>query len=402
MLDELLARLRGQVQVRVESPYPERVLNLCAARRLPLREVRWLAPDAFACTLTRQDYRVLRLLGRKLDCTVTVEKRRGAPYFLGRLRRRRVLLACLIAWALWMLAGSFFIWDVTVDGAVTVPEEKILRALEKNGVGFGTFGMSIDADGLRNRVLLEVPELCWITVNVSGCRACVQVRERTPPPALVDRTAPANVVARRDGLVLRVRPYQGVKCVLAGTTVEAGQILISGVEDSGTYGARVLAGRGTVEARTWYHLTARMPLTVEEKAYTGVTRTGFAVVFGNRRIKLLGNSSDSGARYDKISTRTKLSLLGLSLPVAVERETCRFYELQPRQRTAQEAEAAGKELLTEYLAQLMGQEGSVSSTLCTSRQNGDALEVTLAAECVEQIGVQVPIIQTEEKTGGAA
>ena len=45
--------------------------------------------------------------------------------------------------------------------------------------------------------------------------------------------------------------------------------------------------------------------------------------------------------------------------------------------------------------------GTVISTLCASRQRGDALEVTLSAECRERIGESVPIYteqtgQTEE------
>ena len=35
--------------------------------------------------------------------------------------------------------------------------------------------------------------------------------------------------------------------------------------------------------------------------------------------------------------------------------------------------------------------GTVESTLCTTRQKGDTLLVTLTAECLEQIGESVPI-----------
>ena len=47
--------------------------------------------------------------------------------------------------------------------------------------------------------------------------------------------------------------------------------------------------------------------------------------------------------------------------------------------------------LTEYLESLVADYGSVTSTLCTARQSGDVLTVTLAAECEEQIGERVPI-----------
>ena len=178
MLESLVNHLRGQVRLRVESAFPERILNLCAQRKLELWDVRWESATVFSCVLTRRDFRLLRLLARKLDCTLHVQKREGAPFLVGKLRRRQALAVCLIVCALGLFFSSFFIWDITVDGAVTVPEEEILRALEKNGVGFGTFGFSIDSEDLRNHILLDIPELSWLTVNVSGCRAYVQVRER--------------------------------------------------------------------------------------------------------------------------------------------------------------------------------------------------------------------------------
>ena len=71
-----------------------------------------------------------------------------------------------------------------------------------------------------------------------------------------------------EGLESEVRALDGVACVLPGTSVEEGQLLISGVEDTDTVGARVLAGMGTVQARTWYTLTCAMPLTSPQKQYT--------------------------------------------------------------------------------------------------------------------------------------
>ena len=58
--------------------------------------------------------------------------------------------------------------------------------------------MSVDSFELRNYILLEIPELSYIAVNVNGCRAYVQVRERTPAPELVSRRAPGNTVAAKD------------------------------------------------------------------------------------------------------------------------------------------------------------------------------------------------------------
>lgn len=390
MLMGFINRARGQVRIRVECAFPERVLNLCGARDLAFWDLQWESPSAFSCRLSRKDWKILRQNAGNLDCTLSILRLEGVPYFLLRFRHRHILAFGLVACVLGLFLGSFFIWDFSVEGNVNVPTEKILRALEKNGVGLGTFGMALENENLRNHVLLDLPELSWITVSVYGCRANVEVRERVPAPVLLDKREPSNLTARRAGLVLNVQTIGGVAEVMQGSAVTKGQLLISGVEDTGTYGARVLAGMGRVEARTWYRLTASMPLTVYEKQYFK-EKNAFSVIFGGRRIKFFSNSSIEGAEYDKITSRYPLSFFGVPLPVTLVQETWRFYERVPAQRTAEQAEKTAEDLLTRQLHSMVDPYGVVNSVLCSSRQKGDLLLVTLSAECQEEIGVSTPI-----------
>ena len=245
MLTGIINRLRGQVRIRAESAFPERILNLCGARELAFWDVVWESPTAFTCRLGRRDWHTLRQAAKNLDCALTVVGREGAPYFFFRFRRRQALLIGLLLCATGLFLGSFFVWDFVVEGNETVPTEEILRALEKNDVHLGSFGLSLNGERIRNHVLLDIPELSWITVNVSGCRAHVQVRERIPAPERLDRQTPSNMIARRAGLVLKVRAVDGVAAVQPGTAVTENQLLVSGVEDTETVGARVLAGMGS-------------------------------------------------------------------------------------------------------------------------------------------------------------
>lgn len=395
----LLNRLRGQVRLRVECAFPERVLNLCGVRDLAFWDLEWENAAAFTCRMSRRDFHALSRAAERLECTLTVVGREGAPFFLGRFRHRQALVVGMVGLGLGLFLGSFFVWDYQITGNETVPEERILRALEQCGVGIGSFGLALDGEDIRNQVLLEIPELSWVAVNVSGCRAEVQVRERVEPPELLDETTPSNVVARRSGLVLEIRDWNGMAAVQPGTAVTEGQLLISGVEDLDTLGARVLAGMGSVQARTWHTLTTQIPLAGLEKRYTGRETGTAALVFGRHRIKFFSNGSIEGGNYDKITTRSPWSLLGVPLPVTWVRERYRFYETVPAELDPARAEAMGERILTEQLEALVAPYGTVTSTLCTSRLRGDALEVTLSAECVEEIGRSVPIY-TEEPGGG--
>ena len=67
MLKELINRARGQVWLRVTCPYPERVLNLCSARKLAFWDLEWEGAETFTCRMSRGDHRVLSRAAEKLD-----------------------------------------------------------------------------------------------------------------------------------------------------------------------------------------------------------------------------------------------------------------------------------------------------------------------------------------------
>ena len=178
MLQHVVNLLKGEVTGRVESGFPERVLNLCAEYGITFWDLNWESPVAFTFTMARRDWKRLRKLSRRIDCDMTAVEWKGTPFFLGRLRHRYGLWVTLGVCLTALVYGSFFIWDFQVEGNVKVSEEEILRALERHGVRFGTYGYAVDSPELRNYILLEIPELSYIAVNVKGCRAYVQVRER--------------------------------------------------------------------------------------------------------------------------------------------------------------------------------------------------------------------------------
>ena len=386
MLKHIVNLLKGEVTGRVESGFPERVLNLCAEYGVVFWDLRWESPVAFTFTLTRRDWKRLRKLSKRLDCDMTAVSWKGTPFFVGRMRHRYALWAGLGLCALLLSYGSFFIWDFEVEGNETVSRQEILRALEKYGVGFGTYGYGVNSFELRNYLLLELPELSYIAVNVRGCRAYVQVRERVPAPEIISKRDIGNTVAAKDALVTAIQPWDGEKQVLPGTMVKEGQLLISGVVQNDYAGVRYLRGMGRVYGRTWYELRCQVPLTVWEKEYTGEERVQRALLVGKNRINLYFSSSIPGDTYDKITTKDKWTLPGnIPLPITMVTETLRGYTLKESSRSQEEAIRLADTILTARLRRSM-EEGEVLSRELTCEVVGDTLMVTLSAECQEQIG----------------
>lgn len=386
MLQHVVNLLKGEVTGRVESGFPERVLNLCAEYGITFWDLNWESPVAFTFTMARRDWKRLRKLSRRIDCDMTAVEWKGTPFFLGRLRHRYGLWVTLGVCLTALVYGSFFIWDFQVEGNVKVSEEEILRALERHGVRFGTYGYAVDSPELRNYILLEIPELSYIAVNVKGCRAYVQVRERIPSPEIISKREPGNTVAAKDALITAIQPWDGEKQVLPGSMVTEGQLLISGVVENDFAGVRYLRGMGKVYGRTWYELRCKVPLKVQKKRYTGEKEVRQALLVGKKRINLYFSSSISGDTCDKIVNREKWRLPGdIPLPVTAVREELRPYTLEERERSEVEALRLADIVLTARLEGCM-EEGEVLRRELSFQTEGDMLVVTLSAECQEQIG----------------
>ena len=392
MYRKVLNYLRGQVTVEVESAAPERVLNLCAAHGIPFWGLTWLSELRLRAAIDRAELPRLRQVLAQTDAVLTVVRTEGAPEVWRRYRRRYVLLAAAGLLMLMMALGSTHIWAFQVTGNDTVPTETILRTLEKYGVALGARSR-IRQEELRNHVLLELPDVVWLTVNMRGCTAHVQVVERQRPPHLYTDGEITNVVAARDGLVTSVQALDGEAQVMAGSTVTPGQVLISGVVDSDQRGYRLLHGLGQVWARTWYEMSVSVPLTVQEKERETGAVTRLALDLGRKRIKIYGKGSMTGPDCDKMTLYHQARLpFGLTLPVKLAVERTVRHAVEEAERPIADARAEAEEqLMRQLLAALEDSGGDLLQSRFDAVRQGERLVVTLHAECEEQIGVSSPL-----------
>ena len=392
--------LRGQAVAEVTCAAPERVVNLCAAHGIPFWDLTWLTETSFRVTTTLSGVRRLAEVTADIGAQVTVCRRSGAPELWRRCRHRYVLLAAALVLPLLLAVGSAFIWDFEVTGNDTVPTERVLQALERCGVRVGTRGVGLDQDDLRNRVLPLLPDVVYLAVNVKGCTAHVQVVERVRPPHLYRDSDVQNIVAARDGLITRIEALDGVTCAAVGETVQAGQVLLSGVADS-PRGCRYMRATGRIWARTWYEWTVPVPLeTVLKDGMEPVkTRTHTALDLGRDRIALpTGDSILQGRENcDKIIRYRGVQLpFGLRLPITLVTETVTEPAVYDGQRPEDEARAEGERQLLAQLRQTIGDDGGILKTDVSARRQGAYLMVTLRAECEEQIGVDAPLTITSD------
>lgn len=387
--------LRGYVTVEVWGAFPERLLNLCAQNGVGFWGLVWIDETTFRFTVPFQSYKSLRALAQRAMCELRAPRRSGLPALVLDMRRRYVFFAGLALCVLSLAFLSRFILLVDVEGNETVPSAVILEELSRLGVKVGAYGPALEEKEIANAALIELEDLSFLSINLYGCRAQVQVKEAEPEPELLDQTVPADIVSTASGIITEMTVTSGQALFHRGDTVVAGDVLITGFmdlpeitfseTDSGIY---VVRATGQVWARTWRTLRSQLPLTAQVKEHTGRAETRFALDLLGHRLNFYQNSGISYDRYDKMTQTSTLTLPGgLRLPLSVIRETAREYTTSPAGLDRDAAIAMMEAGLRRELdGILQGTDGECLRTDYTAEVEGDMLTVTLLAECYEQIG----------------
>lgn len=390
----LMNLIRGMVCVRLTGLFPERLINLCAQEGVEFWAMEWEDEHTVRFTTRRRTLGRLEELAGRVGCEVERESSRGLPDFLGRFRRRYAFLIGLVFALCAVSVLSRFILVVQVSGNECVSTAVILSQLRQLGVRPGVYGPGLDRKQLAQELMIQLDGLSWAALNLHGTRLEVLVREKVKTPERIDERRNVDIIAQADGIVTHVEPELGDAVVKEGDVVAKGDVLISGTVTLEPPQYSELPNRyyqtharGRVWARTWRFLTAAIPAETVVKDYTGAEKSVWSVNFLGRRIKIFGNTGIPWAMYDKITTVRQATLPGgEALPLSLSRETVREYEPRTAEVDRQAAQALLERQLLEQLTALIGEGGEVESTQFSARVSGGRLEVTLTAQCLEEIG----------------
>lgn len=396
--------LRGILELTIQGPFPERLLNLCAQQGVTFWGLQWEDEHTFSLEIRRCDRKKLIELAQRVGCEVTQGGSRGLPFFLGRFRKRYTFL---VGFALSLAAVcilSNFIFTIQVTGNERVPTAQILGELRRLGLRPGVYGPGLELKQMSQEALITLEDLSWMTINLYGTRAEVIVREVIEPPELVEERGCYDIISQADGLVLQVEPHNGEALVQEGDTILAGDILITGhvsmkppqYSDAPVRYFQTHA-RGRVLARTWRTMTAKIPVTAAVKAYTGEDKNLYSLTIFGHRIDFYRNSSISWPFYDKI-TKVYPAVLGqVRLPLSWTRESFRAYQPQSVEVDRDAAQTLLEEQLLKRLEQVVGEDATVESTQFSAHVKDGWLTVTLTAQCQEEVGREVPADYGPEK-----
>ena len=246
MLLGIIRFIKGTVSFRAQGRSSERLLNLTAQRGVLLWNVR-PSPQGLEGEMAARDYRRIRPLARKAAVRTTVLKKSGFPFLAAAYRGRAGLAVGAALGAALLVFLSQFLWTIDVVGQEHVSEARLRTLLAESGVKTGALCRGVDAGQVKRDILLKVEDISWLSVNIVGCHANVEIKEKTRKPEN-DGDTPCNLKAKEDGVITKITVGEGVTEVKKGSGVAKGDLLVSGVSAAREGTVRYLHAEGEIMA----------------------------------------------------------------------------------------------------------------------------------------------------------
>jgi sporulation protein YqfD len=380
--------LIGYVRFSVRGGSPERFYTACARSGAYLWDIA-SGRKAGACVAARR-YRLLRPCARRAGCRLKVRARRGLPFVLRRTRGHKGLWAGGAAFLLIVYLLSLHVWCVHVTGdSPAVSAAQVENALASAGLVRGVWKSSVDPKALAERIMLQFPDIRWMSVNLHGSAAEVVIQKKTAKPEITDLTSICNVKAAATGQILSMKVYTGSPAVKKGDAVVEGQLLVSAVVVDQLGGSTLTHASAEVIAETTHDLTVRVELKQKKTVPTGRTvyRRNLDLFGAQLPVTLCGKPRGS---WNVSREKYDVSLFGTPLPLGVYEERWDEIRTVDSTLTKEQARAQAKQETDRQVKQLL-KNGKAVGTKTVERWEQNALVESVHLTCEENIAKESPI-----------
>ena len=411
IMKKLWAYFYGYLIIVVKGVHPERFINLAITRGIQLWDLSWDSSDTLTVKVHAQSFRALRHVARQSRCQIRICSKKGLPFLMLHLRRRRMFFIGAIVFFLALYFLSSLIWTVDVSGTRKLSTARVKELAAAEGLKQGNLCFRVSRDQVENHLMRQLPEISYVEVEVHP-RATVKVVEKKEP---APSQGPCHIVAKKEGVIDSILALEGQTMVKEGDLVRKGQVLISGAiyppppepdpakpdqqqQPSAQKPIRFVNAQGVVYGKYWYRFygEALRDEVVEEK--TGRRMLRYSIIMGDKEI-IINGPQEIPYKYYESQTKSKiLRWRNQELPVefvTIEAEEVRHVSLKRSYEEAVEV-AAQRARGKESKGMSQGAEPVTRKYKVLGDKDDNPVRVVLTVETKEEFGVTRGIKPAEE------
>ena len=388
----LLGYLLGYVTVEIEGYFLERFLNLCNSQKIFLWKLKRTNSTTIKVNMNIRDFKKLKQIAKKTKCRVKIQNKKGFPFLLHRYKKRKIFAFCFLFILVCIFTLSNFICNIEITGNETIKAKEIKAVLDQNNFKVGRCKIGLETKEIIQELRLQRDDIAWAGIEIKGTNAIVKIVEADLKPEIIEEEEYCNLVATKDAMIVKVTAQNGTSLVKEGDLVTKGTVLVGGWLEGKYTGTRYVHATGEVQAKVWYSQKVEVPLKQVKKIKTGEVENKYSVKINNFEINL-GKGVSKFQKYDTIEASKKLKLFSdFYLPIEIHQKTFEEYEEQEVSYTLEEAKTIGIEQASKVLEEQIENKEAILGKQVTQKQVGDALEVEVIYEVLEDIATKEKLV----------
>lgn len=394
-----LASVRGYVWVRLIGGRAQSFLNLAVEQRIGLWNIAHTPDGELTFGVTVPDFFRLPPLLRACGCRTRILQKRGLPFQMARLAKRKTFAAGMLAFVALLFILSTFVWQVKIEGETEIPDQRILQAARQIGLYPLQWAPRLaEPQQLADKLAAKLPDAAWVGVERRGTTMFITVVDATKPDAKAGE-GPRDLVAKADAVITRVAAENGRPLVKRHDRVRKGQVLVSGWLGDEMFGKAVVS-KGTVMGLVWHEVKISSPLIRELKTLTGESKDRLYWVIGGRALQISGYGGESYEQSRTSATVFPWRIFSWRLPLGIMKEREMEVKTARAELTAAEAKEAG---LAQARAELLAASGpdarlTSENILHEQLENGKVV-MTVLFEVEQSIAASRPIVHSSIEQG---
>lgn len=348
----------------------------------------------FLCSVSHNDLKAVETLCNQKGICYEILYEKGFYSFLPKALCRPGLILGLLFGIFCLFQSTNYVWDVQISGNENLSEEQIFEILENYGFRIGCRHSSLNLHQICNQIPMENDEIAWISVNMMGSVAEIELVEtRNKPDTDEKEKNPVNLVAKEAGEILRFELSSGRAVTGVGQTVKAGDLLVAGYSEKET-GLHPRASSGRVYARVLRTKQLFIPYeyTIKNESEPLLLKKSINIL--GKELLLRKNKLKFSEEYDIIEDDYRPTVLGIALPLRIKVTAAQVYTESTVSRTKEEALQFGRNLLVQ---ELRAESSEILSLSLKSQEAENGITLYLTAECIANIAEEIKIISPERE-----
>ena len=397
---KFLQYMYGYLTIRVWGFSPERFMNLASYHNLFLWEINNHG-DHYTMNISLSDFYKLKSITRKTGTRVKIIKRNGMPFQVPRVRRRKFFaLGLLLSFSFWLWMSAF-IWAIEIRGNFHLTNDVLMRFLsEQELINVGKRRKNVNIEELEKSLRNEFDIITWTSARITGTRLIIQIKEnelREPEQiqTILQDGKGYDLISTKDGIITSIITRSGVPQVSVGSEVVEGDILVQGGvpifnDDQTIRNYQFCIADADIYIHTDFHHVEILPITYEEKMYSGEDKNVFYLEILGRRINF-GLLRHEFETFDVIDEKKQMRLLeNFYLPVFFGKEIVRDYQIVELKYESKEAKEIFYGAARKIIENLREKGVQIIEKNVTMGKDSVNYYLNMDLEVIEKTGKSVP------------